>query len=491
VHRVLTPRVDALPDGLVFAADRLALVGDGFLFGGDEGTTVAVLTTADGRTAEAALAAVAADRRHASFVLPPALTGIRPGAFAATLRLENHAADSTTSAPVPLALTIAPPTIFAFTPAAVSLGAYLDVRGGGFAAVTLVELDGRFDEAPLHVTLVPTVVDGRHLRLVVAEDDALGRHLDLRHASGTFTGTARAVVHLGDDVVTSAVAPITFTVAPLRQVVQLDFQPGYAAALHHFGLHAAAPRIAARVLDVCARDYAGVNLDFRLAPPDDVALYTRIDLGGADPNGLGLLGYDNSPGKDVGNLRLHDRIGGVSATTQDDGFPGYGGVFVDSLFGFSAHPEGLAAPLPGGVDPLFDAIFDPFRPDRGGTPVTAAELAALSPPTLTDGSSCPASTRRTQIACAVFVLGSLVGTTTTHELAHALGLANPSESAAFHNPGDAPDRLMDAAAARSFRERAELDGQGPAVFCDGDFAYLRAILPSTDEAPAIARPGCF
>ena len=50
-----------------------------------------------------------------------------------------------------------------------------------------------------------------------------------------------------------------------------------------------------------------------------------------DPNGLGLFGYDNTPGKDDGNTRLYDKLGGLNAQTQQDGYPGYGGVFLESI----------------------------------------------------------------------------------------------------------------------------------------------------------------
>jgi hypothetical protein len=49
---------------------------------------------------------------------------------------------------------------------------------------------------------------------------------------------------------------------------------------------------------------------------------------------------------------------------------------------------------------------------------------------------------------------------------------------------------MDAGEARPFLERAQLMGQGPAVFCDDEYAYLRRILPSSAPASAVARPSC-
>src|SRR5690606_16775281 len=110
--------------------------------------------------------------------------------------------------------------------------------------------------------------------------------------------------------------------------------------------------------------------------------YSEVDISGPDPNGLGLLGYDNTPGKDVENQRLYDRIGGVNAMTQEDGYPGYGGVFIESLFGYSEDTKGLTEATR--YSPPFDALFDPFRLDRGGTPVLAADLAQ-DIPTLTGG----------------------------------------------------------------------------------------------------------
>jgi hypothetical protein len=73
---------------------------------------------------------------------------------------------------------------------------------------------------------------------------------------------------------------------------------------------------------------------------------------------------------------------------------------------------------------------------------------------------------------------------------HSLGLANPFAEG-FHNAGDSPNRLMDSGGDRPVLERAILEGQGPGVFCDDEYAYLRMILPSAAPAPSITRPGCF
>jgi len=84
----------------------------------------------------------------------------------------------------------------------------------------------------------------------------------------------------------------------------------------------------------------------------------------------------------------------------------------------------------------------------------------------------------------------MIGTTMTHEVGHSLGLANPYGEG-FHNPGDQPNRLMDAGGSRTFPERSELIGEGPAVFCDDEYSYLRQILPSDDPPPAVCRPTCY
>jgi hypothetical protein len=239
---------------------------------------------------------------------------------------------------------------------------------------------------------------------------------------------------------------------------------------------------------VVERDYATINLEARTEPPTDFALFSQVHISGQDTNGLGLLGYDNTPGKDTTNLRLNDILGGPNATTSDDGYPQWGGVFVESLFAFSEHPGNFADSVPG-ADSHFDDIFDPFRPDRGGQRVSAADLAAGFD-TLGDGASCPAEDRPGQISCAVWTLGNLIGTTLSHEIGHSLGLANPYGNT-FHNPFDELNRLMDSGGDRPFTERAQLFGEGPAVFCDEEYEYLRRILPTAQADDPADRPGCF
>jgi hypothetical protein len=518
IRRALTPSVAAVDRGtLIYVNQAIGVAGTGFLLGGDEGETRAVVEGCVARSggacapiepAEVVLEPVGPlDRTRASFRFAPEIAGVRPGAFVGPVRIANHPADgpSIASDPTPVDYELAAPIVFALGPAAAGLGQYVDVEGGGFVGdpapdddrpiegSTTIELAGRFEPdgggavLPIDLVLVPRFVGGERVRYVLAEDDELGRAIDLRTSTGRFRGTARPIVRWRDDVVVGDAVAVELVVAPVKQVVHVVYRPTYVESLRRFGARALDARIRARVAEIVARDYRTINLELRADPPTDFAVYAEVEVGGPDVNGQGLLGYDNSPGKDTDNLRLYDRLGGVNAVTQADGYPGYGGVFVEALFAFSRHPDGLAASIPGQASPLFDAIFDPFRPDRGGTPVALADLA--EPPPAVTGADCPAADRPTQIACAVYVLGNLIGTTMSHELGHSLGLANPYGDG-FHDPSDVPDRLMDAGGARPFAERAELDGRGPARFCDDEYAYLRRILPTTGPDDPTPRPGC-
>jgi len=506
----LTPTPTALDgEGVIFVNDQIQIDGDGFLLGGDEGITVAKLTgcfTPDGTTTCQPVPAIEIPmvpvdplvRTRAVFPFSPKVAGIKPGEFRGEVTVINKQMrqNEVPAAPISVLYAMVTSQIFAIDPPAASLGQYVFVRGGGFVggeagALTEIELTGTFNKtggspAPISMTLIPEFVEGRLVRYVVNTDDELGQSLDLRADTGEFTGTATPIVSYGADRVRGAGKSVAFGIAPVKQVVYLQFQPTYVEGLRDFGLRAVDNKIRERIIDVCKAAYAGVNIEFRTEAPTDFALFESVELHGVDPNGNGLFGYDNSPGKDNGNLRLYDRLGGVNALTQQDGYPGYGGVFVRSLMGFSKHPSNGVTSVPG-ADPLFDKMFDAFRPDQGD-PIRAADLAGTLP-TVT-GASCPASSRADQVACAIYVLGNLIGGTLAHEIGHSLGLANPYMEG-FHNAGDAPNRLMDGGGDRPFVERAELQGHGPGVFCDDEYAYLRMILPTDLPEPQVERPGCF
>ncbi len=509
---------DAQTGELFFVNDRVDVRGEGFFLSDGEGTTTAVVTgcfRAGGIGAcvdveEQAFPLVAEqsnDRQNGHFVLSPDLVGIAGGVFEGAVEIVNrHAGGAELRAnPIDVTYEFLPPTLFSVDVDGISLGQYVQFLGGGFVSTsdgdgsggTELFLDGGFTPAgsgtsvPVDLLLLPEVLEGRTLRYVMNEDDELGRAIDLREVTGTFVGRVRLRVAYDGVVQVGEELPINFELKPVKQVVHLRFLPDYVNTLRHFGLRAVDREIRERVLAVVARDYAGVNLEVRQEVPADFALYATVDIAGEDLNGLGLLGYDNTAGKDVGNVRLYDHIGGVNAVTQQDGYPGFGGVFIESMFAFSKHPKGLADGI-SGADELFDESFDPFRPDMGkGKPVSASDFPAggIGVPIVDPG--CPATSRPKQIECAVWVLGNMIGTTVSHEIAHSLGLANPDLPGAFHNEGDEENRLMDNGGDRPFAERAQLEGQGPGRFCRGAYDYLREILPSDAPANYEGRESCF
>jgi hypothetical protein len=495
-----------------YAWDRFTVHGSGLLLGGEEGQTVAIIEGCFAAAGGACLAidpvevpttrGFAQDRSEAVFQLLPEVVGLSAGNFTGTVTLENRGADFTTdSAPLTLDIDVLPPAVTGFNPARASLGQIVTLGGGGMAPLsassfTNLILNGTFTPASGDAVsldaILPIDGNGRATHYIINEDqsDMLTAVVDPRHQSGTFSGTAQIQVKWHELEITSEPVAVSLEIAPLEQIVYVRFLPGYVDSLRYFGLRAVDRQIRERLLAVAAEVYQGVGVEFRTEEPTDFALYSTVDLVGADPGGTDLFGYDNTPGKDVENLRLADHIGGVNAVTQEDGSRGYGGIFVESLFGFSLHPHGLARTMPL-ADPTFDALFDPFRPDLGNAPVSLAEIQG-GVITLSDASSCPAHDRPGQIACAVLVLGNIIGGTMAHEVGHSLGLANPQDPdvSSAHDFGDAPNRLMDTGAARSFNERAVMYGEGPGVFCDSEFTYLRTLMPSTAPPPSIVRPSC-
>lgn len=503
----LAPRIDSLPtSAVIFPNEPLAIVGSGLLLRGEGETTAVVdgcFTAEDGESCVAiepvevpVTTADPFDREHGTLAFAPEVAGIEPGRFEGTIALRNrHASGAVADSPaVPVVYDMQRPIVYGASTTEASAGQYVTIDGGGFVGgegTTFLDFAGTFtsdatgERIDMDELLLPEFVDGHTARYVVSDSDAIGQRIDVRYDAGTLEGTVTPRIVWGDSEVTGDPSPFAFRLRPVRQIVHVVFTPAYVESLRAFGLRAVDAHVRARVLEVIRRDYATIGIELRETEPEDFAQYALVEVSGRDPNGLDLLGYDNTPGKDTENMRLYDRIGGVNAQTQQDGYPGYGGVFIESLFGYSEHPGDLAMPLE--PDPRFDEIFDPFRPDSGGKPVTASDLGEELV-RLGAGDECPATERALQISCAIWVLGSTVGSTVSHEVGHSLGLADPY-GLEFHNSGDADNRLMDAD--RPFTERAELDGHGPSVFCDEEYTYLRAILPTDEPSDPTLRPGCF
>lgn len=479
--------------GAVTFNERATLDGAGLLFP-DEGRTVARFSGTFHADAggtmpiDARLLVVPespSERRRGVVVLTTDLaSSLRTGDFVGDVTLESTPTGgaTTTSSTLPVTYSFGPPLALGFEPATATLGQFLDVSGAGFLGgadrpdeTTLLRLAGTFTPTGGPATafgpieLVPEFVAGDRVRLTVTTE---ARGTELVAAlfgarRGALAGTAVPVTIRGTEELSGDPASVHFQLGAPRQVVWLRFLPQFYELLPRFGLGAAAyGALEGRVRDRIMSIYAGWNLDVRLERPTDFADtgYAVVEIGGTDPNGSGLFGYDNSPGKDVGNLRLFDHLGGANAETQADGYPGFGGVFVESLLYWSSHPE-LPGARPGSApepEPLFDELFDAVR----ARPATPAEVA---------GSGSPA--RVAAVERALSALASLIGETTAHELGHSLGLALPDgPPTAFHDPGDDPGCLMESGGARPLGERAAQAGFVETHFCYEAPAYLDGIL---------------
>ncbi|TNF22360.1 MAG: hypothetical protein EP329_28675 [Deltaproteobacteria bacterium] len=423
----------------------------------------------------------ASGRAAEAVVVVPELIGLRPGRFDGVAAAANEddapdfAAWSFTSETVPIVFDVLPPRLDAVAPTTTSRGRWLEVRGRGFlpldaAAETasVLVFDGVFtprrgdaeDHTGGDAWVVPVEeVDGNTvgrapLRTQVSDAGGL---VGLGARAGRFEGTVTLRVAAGADVVTSDALPIALDVTTPRQEVELRVLPGFDDALALFGLEAERDAVLARVLAVVERDYAGLSIGFAYAAPEGYAEWSVVELAGEDPNGAGLLGLDATAGKDVGNLRLDDVIGGFDPETRARGFAAYGGVFASELLNLS--PTIGTNVL---VSSRFDDVFAEVVPALGGIPAEPGESAA-------------ADARGAAIREAVRVFGNLVGSTITHEVGHTLGLA--ALDGRVHNDGDNPGWIMDLGIHRPFEERAELDGAGPGVFSPVNRAYLEQILP--------------
>ena len=516
LSRYLTPQLSDAGRGLVYLNSLVPVVGGKLLLGAGEGhtwaevegcflpLTVSGACEKDGAKINASARVTptgTGNRDRGTYAFAPGILGIKPGNFKGTLALRNlhFGGKETRSSKLAVSYYVDQTKIDKLDPATVSLGQYLHIQGAGFVGgsqgSTSVGFSGTFTPTgaaarQLSFDMVLSFASGSRASYVLEEQQGLGSAIDLRKNSGVLRGSWTPTVYWNKQSNRGQTSKQDQKIAGVKQVVWVRFTTGYSDSLRQFGLASADSLIRQRILAVARRDYKGINVEFRESEPKDFKLYVRLDIGGKDPNGLGLLGYDNTPGKDVGNKRLYDWIGGVNSKTQQDGFPGYGGVFLESLLGFSENPPAgvMRSPL---HTPLFDEVFDTFR-SQAGKKLTSAEVQKLKP--LTSGAFCPsAGDRLEQAACAIWVLGNVIGSTVSHELGHSFGLAEPyGPSSEYHNAGDLPNRLMEAGSTRPFAERAELNGKGPAVFCIDEYSYLRGLMPVAPKIadPVKSRPKC-
>lgn len=491
--RELAIRLDQAPGGSVFRNEEVVLAGAGFLEPGEGRVTATfvgefVPSGGEPRTVLAELPvtlAEAFDRSRGLVTLTTALGGLEPGHFSGTLVLVSQVgtALATRSAELAVELDFEPPALFNYAPADPYLGQIVVVQGGGFLGArpgdpasadeaTLLRFEGEIEHEDGTVERFrprEAVVDfrsGREVRFGLEVEPREGQLVSsfFGLARGTFRGTVTPVVLQGTQDLAGEPVAVEFRLRGAQQVVHVRFLPAFYDSLRHFGLAAAADQVIDAALSRMRSIYAAFNVRFELEAPDDMlrSAIAVMEIGGPDPNGLGLFGYDNTPGKDIGNLRLFDSIGGANAQTQADNFPGYGGVFIESFLSWSSHPElaGVTASTP---DPLFDEIFDPVR-ERA---VTLEELRTVG-----------SSPRLDQVRRAISALGNIIGETSAHELGHSLGLAQPYGSAnAFHSASPGDGCLMDSGGDRPLGERIGEPGYPATRFCGDELQYLQEILP--------------
>jgi len=489
VRAALTPDLDHLGDGgALYPGDRVPVAGDGLLHPGEGATYVRFDgVMASEHASRSALVAghmalvspsTLGSRREGTFALMPEVLGLTPGRFSGQVRLVNVHPDGLVLEGAPRgveSLDLARPGITEVTPTRGSRGQRFYVRGRGFLAPdglldasTILVLDGVFTprrgppvdhRGPNAKLLYPEGQDrnvelGVVFRVTVHDDRTLS---GLGARAGRFEGHLIPLVAAGSDQVLGAPFPVSFEILNPHQVVQLRYLPGFYEALERFGLLAEEHAVRARVLEVVTRDYAGLNISFTEDDPEDFAEFSIVEIVGADPNGAGLFGLDNTAGKDVGNLRFDDVIGGFNPDTRARNYAAYGGIFVTELLQFSPSLSDIHL-----ASPRFDDIFAAVVPELGGLPALHGESDGGTP-------------RGEAIAFAGRVLGNLVGHTITHEVGHTLGLAALPDR--VHNVGDNPGWIMDAGPFRPFAERAEIDGEGPSFFSPFNRAYLEDVLP--------------
>jgi hypothetical protein len=484
--------LDTAPTGSVHFEDLVVLHGAGFTTEGEGAVRAHVVGTftpsgGSATSIDASLPVTLADlgaRDRAVLVLTTDLAGVglAAGTLSGTLALDSTLAsgEARSTPPVPIDLAFVPPELFALDPSTASVGRIVTVRGAGFLGrpertteTTLLRVSGTFTPAggaaaPFSMELVPSWISGAEVGLVLAPHVQNGMVVasPFDAQRGVLAATATPIALRGTTELAGAATPFTLTLGAPRQVVELRFLPGWYDSLARFGLAAARAQIVDAIVQRMESIYAGHAIDVRTAPVTDFAdsAYAVIEIGGPDPNGSGLFGYDNSPGKDVGNLRLFDHIGGANAETQADGYPGYGGVFVESMLWWSSHPE-----LPGSrpasapdADPLFDEVFDAVR----AHPASYDEAMGVG-----------GASRVRSVDRAVHAFASLVGETAAHELGHSLGLAQPyGDPTAFHNDTDGDGCLMDRGSDRPLGERMAEPGFTASHLCYEEDAYLSEIL---------------
>ena len=488
--------------GEIHVNDAIPLVGDGFLDAG-EGQVVANISgtfqpddAGEGVTVNVNVPVFegdSLDRQHGMFTFTPNIIGLHAGTLTAMVMLTSGAgATSTSSVAVPFNVDLGSTFLTGLRDATVYDGNYIYFEGGGFVGgdsqapnTTIFLIDGSFtpdarsDYDPtasveIHTQLVPEFLSGGEMRALLdvhASSDAVP-HARLMSTlfgarRGTFTGMLSPVVTDGVTDYPSTGANVTFTVAP-KQVVFIDFLGNFYDTLAKYGLSAGVGTVEPLVQQRIQNIYGAYNVDVRITLPQDVpqSAFTTVEIGGPDPNGIGLFGYDDAPGKDRGNVLLSDVVGGANWMQLASGNPGYGGVFIESFLAFSTNPNVVPASIAPGEGPAADPLFDQVFGEVIAQPATFLEALGMG----------PNADRNRVVAEALHAFANMVGETAAHEFGHSLGMANPLVSGAPHDTGDQPGCLMESGSGRPLSERIASDGAAASAFCHGEAEYLADIL---------------
>ncbi|MGM0555013.1 MAG: hypothetical protein ACQEVA_01415 [Myxococcota bacterium] len=497
LRRTVAPSVDAFSASDVYSNQRIRVTGSNVLRA-SEGNTVAVVeqgtvTPLGGESRSIDGEVIALDwvgsRDETAFPVDPAVFGVRPASFEATLRFENRFSDDEIvqgSSTVEISGQIKETFVARLSPEAGSRGQKITFIGRGFVPNNEAEGYGMFmryegvfdpsDEAlpgqrfegdDALIRTVDEIIDEERAIQSVWYEVTEGRQLTgLGAAPGTFEGSITPVLFDAYGERVGVAWEGTFRVLPTTQVVYLKYLPAFSRGLEKYGLRNVERSIRDRVLEVVQRDYEGVNVEFREDRPDDYVDFATIEIGGPDPSGSRAFGYDNSfngVAKDTGNLFLADYLGGVNAQAAEEFNNPYGGIFIESFSFFSKelNPDNAFA------SSAFDRVFRPFMPALGGDPVRGTEW--------------PDGERSDAIAEAIHVTGSVIGNTVTHELGHSLGLTyfegdETEPGNRFHNE-DVGKYIMDPGGERPFEERAEIGPVERARFNEKNQAYLQRHLP--------------
>lgn len=494
-----TPNVNTVASGNYYSNEHIPVTGQNFLRP-EEGDTWAIVdgtfTYADTELGTRAITGQrtrirwTGSRTEAEFHIDPGVFGIRPGQFEGSLRFENELRNGqpfTGNQQGAHVLTLGEPFLAALDPSAGSRGQRINFQGRGFVPqvdndyVMFFRFDGIFtyDEGG-ELDLSGENSLERPPDAVISDDTAemavwyeiIDNNLvGLGADPGTFSGSITPVFQDQQGVFEGVPWEGEFIVTPTKQMVYIKYLPGFSTGLGKYGLQNVEFEIRQRILEVANRDYDRLNVEFVDSPPQDFLEFATIEIGGPDPTGGGKFGYDNTCNvqsqkcKDTSNLFLGDYLGGINVASADEFNTPFGGVFIESFDFFSKELN----PDNNDASEEFDRVFGPFMPSLGGSPVRGTEYV--------EGGE-----RTAAIDEAIWVFGSVIGNTCTHEVGHSLGLAffpqdliRPGE--AFHNKIPGELFIMDPGSERPFVERGEVGGLGPARFNDRNMDYLLDILP--------------